>query len=263
MAFFGLHHEERGQSEHQSKTLKPFKRDNVTPRVGDLWYSLRRSYVDEFYFRHIPTLLENSHVLDLGGTKTQKRGQFDIERYNLRVLYANLLTDKHPDVQCDAASIPFKTGCFDTVICSEVLELVPDPLKVLQEIYRILKSRGVVLICVPFLYRIQGHPYDYGRYTDSWWEKHLIHIGFTEIRIEWQGFFASVLTDMLRDLVAHKGGFSSRRLRKLFKWGIKKAISWGCHQAPKWDEHVAMRQDPFAHWYCSYTTGFGIRAMKL
>lgn len=238
------------------------KRLKIDPQVGNLWYSVRRYYVDEFYFRHVPILPTDNHVLDLGGTKTQKRGQFDIDHYNLQVLYANLLTDKHPDVQCDAAYIPFKANCFDTVICSEVLELVPDPLQVLHEMHRVLKSGGIVLVCIPFLYRIQAHPYDYGRYTDSWWNENLTKIGFTDIVVEWQGFFVSVLVDMLRDLIENKGGLSSKRLRKVFKWCGKSILMWGRRKALKWDDQVAARQDSFADWYCSYTTGFGIRAVK-
>ncbi len=236
--------------------------DRMNEQLGTIRYSVRRYYVDQFYFRYVPILPEHSFVLDVGGTKIEKRGQFDIEQYQLRVYYANLLTDKSPDVQCDAACIPFKSESFDAVVCSEVLELVPAPVKVLQETYRILKSNGTVLICIPFLYRVQGHPYDYGRYTNSWWEEHLTTIGFTGISIEWQGFFASVMMDMFRDMVAHKGGLSSQWLRKIFKWGTRRITSWGCRQAPRWDERVAKRQDAYARWYCSYTTGFGIRAIK-
>ncbi len=246
----------------QYNELRQVKRLDINPQFGNLWYSLRRYYVDEFYFRHIPTLATNNFILDLGGMKTQKRGQFDIEQYDLQVYYANLLTDNCPDVQCDAGYIPFKTRCFDTIICSEVLEYVLDPVQVLYEMHRVLNSGGMLLICIPFLYRIQGHPYDYGRYTNSWWSENLTKAGFTDIVIEWQGFFATILIDMLRDLVVHKGGISSRRLRKLFKWCGKHVLTWGRRNALKWDARLALRQDAFADWYCSYTTGFGIRAIK-
>jgi SAM-dependent methyltransferase len=232
------------------------------PQFENLWYSLRRYYVDEFYFRHVPTLPVNTHILDLGGTKIQKRGQFDVEQYEFQVWYANLLTDKDPDVQCDAAYLPFKTESFDSIISSEVLELVPDPLRVLHEMSRVLRSKGIILICIPFLYRVQGHPYDYGRYTDSWWLKNLTEMGFMEISIEWQGFFSSVLVDMLRDLAEHKGGWSSKWLRKFFKRFGVHILNWGRRNAILWDEQIAHRQDAFAAWYCSYTTGFGIRAVK-
>ena len=135
-------------------------------RASHLDYSVRRYLVDEFHFRHVPNLSANSRVLDLGGNRICKRGQFNIERYNLHVVYANLSTAKQPDVRVDATWIPVQDGCFDAVICSELLEHVPDPLAVLREVYRVLRAGGTLLVCVPFLYRIHGDPYDFGRYTD-------------------------------------------------------------------------------------------------
>ena len=249
-------------TENQCKDFRQVERLPINTPLGWPHYSLRRYYIDEFYFRHVPSLEKNSLVLDLGGTKLLKRGQFDIEHYNLDVYYLNLLTDKRPDVQGDAAYIPFNNMCFDAVICAEVLELVPDPVRVLHEAFRILNSGGILLVCIPFLYRIQGHPYDYGRYTNSWWEENLRKIGFTNITIEWQGFFASVAVDMIRDIIEHKGGVPSRMGRKVVKQGGKWFLKWACPKALEWDERAAKRQDSFADWYCSYTGGFGIRAVK-
>ena len=245
------------------QSLKQVQRLVFDPQVGNLWYSLRRYYVDEFYFRHVPALPAQSSILDLGGMKLQKRGQFDIETFDYRVLYANLLPDNRPDVQCDALAIPFKSNCFSAVICSEVLEYVSNPGKVLNEMSRVLVPEGVVLICIPFLYRIQGHPIDYGRYTHVWWGETLAALGFRDITIEWQGFFASVLFDMLRDMVAHKGDASSKKIRNLIKWWGKPILRRTRRKMLLWDERMASRRNGPAEWFCSYTTGFGIRAVKI
>jgi SAM-dependent methyltransferase len=231
-------------------------------KLGDLWYSVRRYYVDEFYLRHVPALPKNCRVLDVGGTKRLKRGQFDLERYDLPVCYANLFRDKFPDVQCDAAALPFLAHSFPAVICSEVIEFIRNPRAVLTEIHRVMETHGVLLLCIPFLFRIEGDPVDYGRYTDRWWQEQLATLGFTEITIEWQGFWASVLVDMLRDLAEHKKGWHSPWTRRMFNWGGRRLLNWARHQVPHWDAHIAARQDAFADWYCEYTTGFGIRAVK-
>ncbi len=52
-------------------------------------------------------------------------------------------------VQGDAAELPFKKGSFQKVICSEVLEHVPEPGKVLEEIARATAPEGVVVLSVP------------------------------------------------------------------------------------------------------------------
>ena len=49
----------------------------------------------------------------------------------------------------DAARLPFKNQSFDRIICSEVLEHVPDPDLVLAEIERILKPGGLFIASVP------------------------------------------------------------------------------------------------------------------
>jgi SAM-dependent methyltransferase len=54
---------------------------------------------------------------------------------------------------------------FDTVLCFEVLEHVPDPAEALRGIAQILKPGGVALISVPHLSRLHDLPHDYYRYT--------------------------------------------------------------------------------------------------
>ena len=221
-------------------------------------YSLRRYFVDEFHFRHVPNLPSGSRVLDLGGNKIRKRGQFDIEHYDLHVVYANLSTAKRPDVQADAARVSFKDGCFDAVICSELLEHVPDPPAVLREAYRVLREGATLLICAPFLHRMHGDPYDYGRYSDYYWSQTLTTIGFSDIRIEKQGLFWSVLMDMLRDL-AHQMAKEGRPRSAWVRRQVARLTGWGRRTALAWEAKPGYHQHPF---FSHYTTGFGILAVK-
>lgn len=215
--------------------------------------SLRRFLVDDFHRRHVPRIPMGSRVLDLGGNKIAKRGTFNIEQHNLRVVYANLSTAKCPDTQADAAALPFTDTCFDAVICSELLEHVPDPLVVLGESYRVLRDAGTLLICVPFLYRIHGDPYDFGRYTDHYWRQHLQVLGFDRVTIEHQGLFFAVLADFLTQYVYHI------RLRRPFgrlsQWAAIQVQQW----ALRYEQQLWVLNDPFLR---SFSTGFGIVAQK-
>lgn len=53
----------------------------------------------------------------------------------------------------------YKLNCpekyFDRIICSEVLEHVPDPRKVMEEIHRLLKNDGLATVSIPDEKRIQ------------------------------------------------------------------------------------------------------------
>jgi ubiquinone/menaquinone biosynthesis C-methylase UbiE len=46
-------------------------------------------------------------------------------------------------------SLPFEDAFFDKVICSEVLEHIPDDKKALAELYRVLKPGGILAVSVP------------------------------------------------------------------------------------------------------------------
>ncbi len=45
--------------------------------------------------------------------------------------------------------LPFKDGTFDKIICSEVLEHIPDDLHAITELKRVLKDDGVLAVSVP------------------------------------------------------------------------------------------------------------------
>ncbi len=227
--------------------------------VDSLSYSLRRHYVDQFHFRHVPFLQPGSRVLDLGGNKTRKRGLFDIAAYPLVVVYADLSTAKHPDVQADATHVPFLDEQFDAVICSELLEHVLNPAAVLHDVHRILRQGGVLLLCAPFLHRIHGDPCDYGRYTDSYWAQTLAQLGFRQVSVEKQGLFWSVLVDMVREW-AHEATTSRRPRPAWLRRGAAALVSWAWRRALLWDARAAAGQDP-AFWG-SFTTGFSVRAVK-
>lgn len=52
-------------------------------------------------------------------------------------------------VKGNTMSLPFKDASFDKIICSEVLEHVPDDQQCIREMVRVLKDDGVIAISVP------------------------------------------------------------------------------------------------------------------
>lgn len=74
----------------------------------------------------------------------------------------------HPDkpaVHGDAHFLPFSDDTFDTVLCSELLEHCPRPWQVLEEIRRVLRPGGRVILSAPQTYRLHSDPHDYYRFT--------------------------------------------------------------------------------------------------
>ena len=223
----------------------------------DVAYTIRRYLVDEFHIRNIDMFKQGSVILDMGGKKKRKRGYFNIENSLLSVKYANIDISSAPDFACDIANLPILDALFDGVLCSEVLEHVIDPKKVMKEAFRVLKPGGKLLICVPFIFKIHSAPQDYGRYTDSFWQTVLRTTGFTNIEIERQGLFFSVASEMLTSL-AHQM-LKEQDKSKIMRRVLCKLSVIGKKIALQVERKTYFKEHPF---FNSYTTGYGIIAIK-
>jgi SAM-dependent methyltransferase len=71
----------------------------------------------------------------------------DINPRNIALLRMRLPT--HPVVEGDIEAMPFAEGSFGTVLCTEVLEHVPDPAAAIREFRRVLRPGGVLIGSVP------------------------------------------------------------------------------------------------------------------
>jgi SAM-dependent methyltransferase len=72
----------------------------------------------------------------------------------------------HVDFTCPADKVPLPDGCMDSILCTEVLEHVPDPLAVWNEFYRLLRPGGKVLLTTPMYWPAHELPYDFYRYPE-------------------------------------------------------------------------------------------------
>lgn len=166
--------------------------------------SVRRHFVDSFFFSQKKLFTSSARILDIGGKKKNKRGLFDIGRYNSEVKYVNIDRTTEPDIVSDATMIPLPENSFDIVIMGELLEHVPEPLLVLKEAYRLLKSGGTALISVPFLYPVHADPYDFGRYTEYFWQENLAKLGFKNIKVEKHGSIFAIMALMVQHIFRAK-----------------------------------------------------------
>lgn len=107
-------------------------------------------------------------ILDIGAAQRWLQSQLPPTAHYTALDYpatGQALYAAQPDVFADAANLPFPAACFDGVFCLEVLEHVPEPAKVMQEIARVLKHGGRAWISMPFLYPLHDAPFDFQRYT--------------------------------------------------------------------------------------------------
>ncbi len=53
------------------------------------------------------------------------------------------------DVKADICNLPFNDNEFDIILCNHVLEHIPDDIKAMQELYRVLKPGGMGIFQIP------------------------------------------------------------------------------------------------------------------
>jgi len=82
----------------------------------------------------------------------------------------------------DAQAIGVVDGVFDVVLCTEVLEHVPEPQRAIDEMFRVLKPGGTLLLTTRFLFPIHDAPHDYFRFT-KYGLRHLLR-RFAEVEVQ-------------------------------------------------------------------------------
>ena len=65
----------------------------------------------------------------------------------------------------DARALALADASFDVVLCTEVLEHIPEPQRAIDEMYRVLRPGGTLLLTTRFLFPIHDAPHDYFRFT--------------------------------------------------------------------------------------------------
>jgi SAM-dependent methyltransferase len=105
------------------------------------------------------------------------------------------------DVFYDGKEFPFNDSYFDSVICTEVLEHLPDDKLSMNEIYRVLKPGGKLLISVPFIWNEHEIPYDYRRYSYMGLSQLLENCGFKVLEINKTTRFFHTFTQLFTNFL--------------------------------------------------------------
>ena len=104
------------------------------------------------------------------------------------------------DIICDITAIPEPDASFDAVLCSEVLEHVPEPGLVVDELARLLKPGGQIILTAPFASLVHFAPYHYCTGFSSYWHQyHLPRRGLEIVELIPNGdWFAYCRQEILR-----------------------------------------------------------------
>lgn len=102
------------------------------------------------------------------------------------------------DIVSDITDIPVVDGEFDAVLCSEVLEHLPNPDLAIKELGRVTRRGGMLLLTAPFNSLTHFAPYHYcSGFNIYWYKKHLSEGGWKIIEVQSNGDYFSYFNQEL------------------------------------------------------------------
>jgi len=93
--------------------------------------------------------------------------QFMKRSKSTRMIYCDVDSNADADLYCDAHTLPFRSGVFDAVITTAVLEHVLRPNLAADEITRVTSAEGLIYSEFPFMQQVHEGAYDFTRFTLS------------------------------------------------------------------------------------------------
>lgn len=156
--------------------------------------------------RKVESKKENNLILNLGCGKTRIPDSVGVDIANI---------DGFVDVIHDLNKIPypFKNGSIDEIYCYHVLEHLSDPIRVMEEIFRLLKPRGILYMKVP-------HFSSMGAFTDL---THVRPFGYSSFdclkKNDYQNFYSNISFEIISKKIKYLGlypnnGFYQRYIHK-------------------------------------------------
>ena len=105
------------------------------------------------------------------------------------------------DIVGDIADIPEPDASFDAILCTEVLEHLPDPQRALDEFARLLRPGGKLILTAPFCSLTHFSPFHFASgFNRYFYSHHLAIRGFDVVELTANGNYFEFLAQELRRL---------------------------------------------------------------
>ena len=123
-------------------------------------------------------------VLDLGSGPDLSGMRDRARRGGARYIGVDIDPDCKPTVAADLdLPLPFTNGAADSVMIANCFYIVRQPGKLLEEVFRVLKPGGVVMLVAPLIWQYCPDPKDFWRFTSDAVDLLLQEAGFKDISL--------------------------------------------------------------------------------
>jgi len=130
------------------------------------------------------------------------------------------------DIVSDIIEIPEPNQSFDVILCSEVIEHIPDPVKALQEFRRLLKKSGYLILTAPFCSLTHFAPYHFSTgFNSFFYEYHLNELDFEIIEIKTNGNYFEYLAQEARSVEKMRQKYTNQKMTVLDKLSVRLFIN--------------------------------------
>ncbi len=151
---------------------------------------------EKFFEQKLKELARENYILDVGGghpfqkRMAKYRNLFTGRRYET----LDISSQYNPTIVGDIHNLPLENESVDAILCKSVLEHLQEPKKAIEEMWRVLKKGGKILVYTHFIYPYHARCGIYGDFF-RFSEESLRHLfsNFSQMEIKKEGGYFRAL----------------------------------------------------------------------
>ena len=174
-------------------------------------------------------------VLDIGaGSFSRYQNLFPYDEYTKM----DVEPGKNVDVVGKIEKIPFTDETFDSIVCTQVLGDVYNLHEAFDEMYRVLKPNGIILLTESLFDPLHDEPHDFFRFTKHSLKRLAEDAGFKVKILEQRGGHWSIMAQFKARYWIERLHANNKWFVRIFSFGLKLLGSWAIFLDRHDDSHA-------------------------